>query len=141
MKGYLYIVGGGYDPSTGACLNDPHFEGVPSLGACMPNIRRQVNPGDGIFAVSGRTKGLEQFVLGGFMVEEVIPSAVTAYFRYPEQRLHRLADGQLAGNIITTATGQQHPFDHHPSLTFNERNKNYETLIAGNTRPERAQRR
>jgi hypothetical protein len=94
MKGYIYITGNGADPALRDNLNDPLFSKIPTLGACMPNIRRLVTRGDFIFVVSGRTPAVQQYVVGGFRVEERI-SALAAYDRFPENRLSLDHDGQL----------------------------------------------
>lgn len=117
MKGYIYISGSGADPAARDNLNDPLFGRVPTLGACMPNVRRLVSLGDFIFVVSGKLQGLQQYVVGGMQVEEKI-SALTAYERFPENRLHVDADGRLRGNVIVTADGLQHPLDRHDPKTF-----------------------
>src|SRR5262249_8801936 len=46
-----------------------------------------------------------------------------AYKMFPEQRLHELGDGQLAGNVIVDALGRQHPLDTHTG--FDRRLKDY----------------
>jgi len=120
MKSYLHITETGYDPAI-KLIKDPYLGDQPSLGACMPNIRRLVVPGDHIFTMSGKVKGVQQFIIGGFQVAEKI-SAMAAYKRFPEQRL-RLVDGQLNGNIIVDSRGRQHPLDHHKN--FATRIQNY----------------
>jgi hypothetical protein len=115
-KGYIYITSSGYDPEKGKNLNDPYLGETPTLGACMPNIRRQVIPGDHIFIISGKVPEVPQYVVGGFEVTEKI-DAIAAYRRFPDLRLHRMDDGQLEGNIIVTAQGKQHPLDTHNSFT------------------------
>jgi hypothetical protein len=91
----------------------------------MPNIRRQVSPGDHIFVVSGKIPSVQQTVMGGFEVAEKLESMHTAFDRFPALRLHRGEDGQLRGNIIVTAEGKQHPLDTHKSESFQGRIKNY----------------
>lgn len=122
MKGYIYTMFAGADPGKGWEMTDPIFEPRPSLGACMPNIRRYVSPGDHIFVISGRVKGAEQFVVGGFAVDEKI-SALAAYRRFPENRQKRNEGGQLSGNIIVDAAGKQNAFDYHGN--FEKRLENY----------------
>ncbi len=125
MKGYIYITGSGTDPSARKNLNDPLlFTKTPTLGACMPNIRRLVVPGDFIFVVSGKVPGVQQYVVGGMRVAEKI-SALAAFKRFPENRLHHNADGLVWGNVIVNSQGKQHPLDHHPSQTFSDRVKNF----------------
>ncbi len=124
MKGYVYITGTGTDPSLRGNLNDPLLSKVPTLGACMPNIRRFVTKGDWIFIISGKVVGAEQYVVGGLQVEEKI-DALAAYHRFPENRLTMDAGGLVMGNVIVQADGTQHPLDHHSAETFQDRVKNY----------------
>ncbi len=49
MSGYIYTMYAGADPGHGWVLNDPVLGTVPTLGACVPNIRRVVKQGDYIF--------------------------------------------------------------------------------------------
>src|SRR5579859_1235845 len=71
MKGYIYISGTGTDPSAHKNMNDPIlFSKTPTLGGCMPNIRRVVLPGDFIFVVSGMVSAIQQYVVGGMKVAE-----------------------------------------------------------------------
>jgi len=122
MKGYIYTMYQGADPGHGWVLNDPIFAPTPTLGACVPNIRRFVEVGDYIFTISGRVQGEQQFVVGGFRVAEKI-NALAAFARFPQYRLQQLADGSLQGNIIITAQGTQHPLDYHAN--FERRVENY----------------
>jgi hypothetical protein len=124
MFGYAYITSTGYDPGKGKLIKDPYLGDTPSLGACRPDIRRQVSLGDHIFVVSGKTSGLSQYVVGGFEVAEKI-HATEAYRRFPEQRLHLTEDGQVSGNVIIDGRGQQHALDHHPETRFEKRLENY----------------
>ena len=124
MKGYIYITGTGTDPALRGNLNDPLFTKVPTLGACMPNIRRFVTKGDWIFVVSGKVPGVEQYVVGGLQVEEKI-DALTAYGRFPGNRLAREERGLLTGNVIVQADGTQHSLDNHSPDTFESRVKNF----------------
>lgn len=124
MKGYIYITGTGTDPALRGNLNDPLFTKVPTLGACMPNIRRLVTKGDWIFVVSGKVPNVQQYVVGGLQVEQKI-DALTAYERFPENRLARDERGLLMGNIIVQADGKQHPLDYHGADTFEDRIKNF----------------
>src|SRR6516165_856032 len=102
MKGYIYTMFPGADPARGWTLTDPIFGKVPTLGACVPNIRRVVLPGDHIFAISGRAPGVQQYVVGGFQVAEKI-SQLAAHGRFPDLRQRQLDDGTLRGNVIVTA--------------------------------------
>lgn len=125
IKGYIYITSTGYDPEHGKDLEDPYLEGLPTLGACMPNIRRQVVPGDHVFVVSGKVPQAPQLVLGGFEVAEKLASMVEAYYRFPSRHLRRATDGRRLGNIICFPDGSQHSLDTHNPDTFSERTKNY----------------
>lgn len=124
MKGYVYTMYAGADPGHGWVMNDPIFGKVPTLGACVPNIRRAVDEGDYIFVVSGRVTGEKQFVIGGFKVDEKI-DALAAYKRYPENRLRVVSkgQGQVLGNIIVDGRGNHHPLDSHSH--FEKRIENY----------------
>ena len=124
MKGYIYIAGRGADPARRDDLNDPIFGSIPTLGACMPNIRRNVELGDFIFFVSGKTKSVQQYVIGGMQVAEKI-SAIAAYSRYPENRISRDVNGVLRGNIIVNADGSRNNLDEHDVQSFNRRVQNY----------------
>src|SRR5262245_49994656 len=110
------------DPGKGWKLNDPIFGKVPTLGACVPNIRRIVVPGDHIFVISGRFPSVQQYVVGGFQVAEKI-SALAAYGRFPELRQRVSGDGIVSGNIIVTPQGKQSAADYHEN--FERRIENY----------------
>jgi hypothetical protein len=118
-KGYVYIGRSGYDPDKGKSINDPYLGDVPTLGACMPNIRSRVVPGDHILFVSGKVHSAQQFVIGGFDVAEKIP-ATEAYARFPKLRLRF---GEKIGNIIVDQHGRQSPLDDHDD--FEQRIHNY----------------
>jgi hypothetical protein len=124
MKGYIYITGNGTDPGARQNLNDPLFAKIPTLGACMPNVRRIVVRGDYVFVVSGKVPGVQQYVVGGLRVEEKI-DALAAYGRFPENHLRMGLDGLLKGNVIVNADGTQHALDRHSSETFANRVKNF----------------
>lgn len=124
MKGYIYITGTGTDPALRGNLNDPLFTKVPTLGACMPNIRRLVTKGDWIFVVSGKVPSVQQYVVGGLQVEEKI-DALTAYEHFPENRLTRDERGLVMGNIIVESHGKQHSLDDHAANSFENRIKNF----------------
>jgi hypothetical protein len=121
-KGYMYITSTGYDPERGKAINDPYLGDVPTLGACMPNIRRAVVPGDHIFLVSGSIRDVQQFVVAGFEVAEKI-EADEAYERFPRLRLHIDKNGNKRGNIILDKRGKQSPLDSHDG--FENRIHNY----------------
>jgi hypothetical protein len=122
MKGYIYTMYEGADPGRGWVMNDPIFTPQPTLGACVPNIRRAVEVGDYVFAISGRVKAAKQFVVGGFKVAEKI-AALAAFGRFPGYRLRELNGGQVYGNVIITPEGNQHHLDHHSN--FERRLENY----------------
>lgn len=124
MKGYMYITSTGADPAARNNLNDPLFTKVPTLGACMPNIRRLVEKGDYIFVISGMVPGVQQYVIGGLRVAKRI-TALAAYKRFPENRLYLDADGRLQGNVAVDGRGRKHPLDTHDAATFAERVKNF----------------
>lgn len=114
MSGYIYTMYAGADPGHGWTLNDPIVGKAPTLGACVPNIRRNVKIGEWLFAISGRIKGAPQFVVCGFKVNEKIDQ-LAAFHRFPENRLHKSPTGQLLGNVIVNADGSQH---HDPGERF-----------------------
>lgn len=122
MIGNIFITRSGYDPERGKHVKDPYLGPNPTLGACRPDIRKRLNPGDHIFTISGRIRGAPQFVMGGFEIASKI-SALEAYKLFPELRLRKLEDGQLTGNIIVNGKGEQHKLDDHTS--FDQRIKNY----------------
>jgi hypothetical protein len=126
MKGYIYRLHAGADPVKGWIYNDPIFGSPPTLGACVPNIRRVIEQGDWVFAISGRVVGHQPYVVGGFQVQEKI-NALQAYRRLPQYRLERAEGGQVTGNIIVTSRGVHHSLDHHDG--FEQRISNY--LVGG----------
>ena len=122
MSGFIYTSYEGADPEKGWIMSDPILAAVPTLGACVPNIRRAVKLGDWIFTVSGRVPGVAQYVVGGFQVTEKIDQ-LAAYKRFPENHVRRAKSGQLTGNVIVQADGTQHPDDRHAN--FERRIENY----------------
>lgn len=128
MIGKIFVTSSGYDPVKGKDVKDPFLGPKSSLGACRPDIREQLQKGDHVFVVSGKVRNINQFVMGGFEIKEKIP-AIEAYERFPEQRLVLLPNGQVAGNVIVTADGKQHPLDNHNQ--FERRIQNY--LVGTNT--------
>jgi hypothetical protein len=122
MKGKIFVTSSGYDPEKGKQVKDPYLGPNPSLGACRPDIREQLEKGDHIFVVSGKVRNVDQVVLGGLEIAEKV-SAIEAYERFPEQRLVLGPDGQVAGNVIVDANGKQHKLDHHNQ--FARRIQNY----------------
>lgn len=122
MKGYIYTMFRGADPALGWRMTDPIFGRVPTLGACVPNIRRVVTPGDHIFVISGRVEAVQQYVVGGFEIAEKI-NALAAYRRFPENRLRRADEDGFAGNIIVDSTGKHSRMDNHAN--FQRRLENY----------------
>lgn len=121
MNGYIYTSYAGADPDAGWTMSDPIISQTPTLGACVPNIRRAVHVGDWVFSVSGRVPGRAQFVVGGFRVTEKIDQ-LAAYKRFPENRLRSEGD-QTVGNVIVNADGTQHVDDRHTN--FERRLENY----------------
>ena len=124
MKGYIYITGTGADPAGLDNISDPMFGEVPSLGACMSNLREYVDIGDYLFVVSGKTQDLAQYVFGGMKVAEKIDH-LAAYGRFPQNRLRMRDDCVVVGNIIVDAKGAKHPLDHHADKGFQRRVKNF----------------
>ncbi len=122
MKGKIFVTSSGYDPDKGRHVKDPYLGPRPTLGACRPDIREQLQKGDHIFTVSGKVPGVPQVVMGGFAIEEKI-RAIEAYHRFPDLRLSRREDGQITGNVIVDAAGKQHELDHHNM--FERRIENY----------------
>lgn len=123
MKGYIYTMYAGADPGIGWEMTDPIFGKVPTMGACMPQIRRSVDVDDYIFTISGRVKNMSQYVVGGFQVQEKI-NAMLAYERFPEFRQIKKDDGTLSGNIIVDENGNQNSYDYHKG-NFEQRIQNY----------------
>lgn len=122
MKGYIYSLYRGADPGKGFVLTDPIYDDTPTLGACMPNIRRLVEKGDYIFTISGKATGVNQYIIGGFEVERKL-NALAALEALPEKRLSQAADGSLRGNIIVNKDGSRNPLDYHSN--FDKRLENY----------------
>lgn len=124
MIGKIFITSTGYDPQLGKHVKDPYLGANASLGACRPDLRRQVREGDHLFVISGKLPNVRQFVMGGFEVAQKI-DAQQAYERFPDQRLQMRDDGQLTGNIIVDESGAQHKLDNHDPVTFIKRTSNY----------------
>jgi hypothetical protein len=125
--GKIFITRSGYDPQLGKYVKDPYLGPNPTLGACRPDVRKLLTLGDHIFVISGKVPVAPQYVMGGFEIAAKI-DPLTAYQQFPEQRLHRLPDGQLAGNIVINAEGKQHKLDTHNldnQKSFEQRIKNY----------------
>lgn len=122
MFGKIIITRSGYDPERGRHIKDPYLGDTPSIGACRPDVRKRIQIGGQLYVITGKVKDLPQLVLGGFEVAEKI-SALEAFHRFPDQRLHARKDGQLEGNVITDDRGKQHRLDDHTN--FDERAKNY----------------
>lgn len=123
MKAYIYSMFAGADPGAGWEMTDPIYGKPPTLGACMPQIRRCVTENDHIFTISGRTAGFKQYVVGGFQVKEKI-NAMIARERLPQYQQRLNEDGTISGNIIVDAKGNQNSFDYH-SGDFDKRIENY----------------
>ena len=130
MLGKIFITRSGYDPEKGRHIKDPHLGDMPSIGACRPDLRKKLNPGDHLFVISGRVpvprghSPIPQLVIGGFQVLEKL-SAREAFRRFPDQRLRLRDDGQLHGNVVIDSNGAQHPLDGHRHETFRARTENY----------------
>lgn len=130
MPSAIFITSGGYDPDKGKLVKDPYLGDVPSIGACRPDLRKQLRPGDHIFVISGKLRhgknepGLPQYVMGGFEAAERL-HACEAFIRFPEQRLHRDELGRLVGNVIVDDFGHQSPLDRHRVKTIEARFENY----------------
>ena len=122
MVGKIFITRYGYDPQLGKHVKDPYLGPCPTLGACRPDVRSRLKQGDHIFVISGKIPQVNQFVMGGFEIDRKM-DARTAYSLLPEQRLRKREDGQLTGNIIVDAHGNQHELDDHSS--FGRRIENY----------------
>jgi hypothetical protein len=120
--GKIFITRHGYDPEFGKHVKDPCLGETPSIGACRPDVRKQLSKGDHIFVISGKIEQAPQVVLGGFQIESKI-HALEAFERFPEQRLHKRPDGQLDGNVIVNGRGKQHRLDNHSN--FDARLNNY----------------
>lgn len=122
MKGYIYTMYQGADPGKGWNMTDPIFGKIPTLGACMPNIRRAVLVDDYIFSISGRVKDAKQYIVGGFAVDQKI-DALSAYHEFPENRMSRDEKGNYSGNIIIDGEGNHLDIDYHSN--FEKRLDNY----------------
>jgi hypothetical protein len=122
MKGYIYTMYQGADPGKGWVMTDPIFGSKPTLGACMPNIRRVVSVGDFIFTVSGRLKNVQQFLVGGFAVQKKI-NALAALDLFPDNLLRKEEDGSMRGNIIVDQSGNHVKDDYHTN--WEKRIENY----------------
>src|SRR5260370_29038675 len=72
MKGKIFVTSSGYDPEKGKKVKDPYVGPNPSLGACRPDIREQLQKGDHIYVVSGKVPNVAQFVMGRFEIAEKI---------------------------------------------------------------------
>ena len=53
MKGKIFVTSTGYDPDKGRHVKNPYLGPRPTLGACRPDIREQLQKGDQLFTVSG----------------------------------------------------------------------------------------
>ena len=94
--------------------------------------------------VTGKTEGVQQYVVGGFEVDEKI-SALAAYDRFPQNRIRQGPDGHLVGNIVVNANGSRSPLDEHDeddAQAFERRIRNYVvgTHPVAMTSPEEVQR-
>ncbi len=48
MVGKIFITRSGYDPQLGKHAKDPYLGPNPTLGACRPDVRKQLTRGDHI---------------------------------------------------------------------------------------------
>jgi hypothetical protein len=124
VKGYIYTTGKRADPGLYNNLDDPLFGDPPTLGACMSNLREFLNPGDYIFVISASVPVAPQYIIGGLRVAEKIDH-LTAYGRFPQNRLKLDENGVVRGNIIVDDKGDKHPLDHHDVDSFDKRIKNF----------------
>ena len=124
MASYIYISSPKSDPAAGSPLTDPLFGPVPTLGACVPNLRRNVTRGDWVFVVSGRRSTHQQYLIGGIKVSEKI-SALAAFHRFPDYRMKLDESGNVVGNIPVDEQGLKHPLDAHSVDGFDRRVENY----------------
>lgn len=122
MKGYIYTMYKGADPSAGWEMTDPIFKGIPSMGACRPDIRKRVEKGDYIFAISGRVHAVKQHIVGGFEVDKKI-DALTAYHQFPQNRMVAREGTTPLGNIIVDQDGNHVECDYHKN--WENRIENY----------------
>lgn len=121
-KAYIFVSPRS-DPGIGVRLDDPIFGRITTMGQCRPDLRRLIKPGDHIFVISGTNKGVSQYVIGGFEVDEKL-DALLAHKRFPDLRL-KIENGEKVGNIIVDGQGKHHPLDHHPEHNFKRRIQNY----------------
>jgi hypothetical protein len=62
MVGKIFITRTGYDPHLGKHVTDPYLGPCPTLGACRPDVRKQLSRGDHIFVISGRVPVAPQYL-------------------------------------------------------------------------------
>jgi hypothetical protein len=122
-KGYIFASPRS-DPAAGRPLADPMFGRVTTMGMCRPDLRKLVKAGDHLFVLSGKIKGVSQYLIGGLAVDEKIDSII-ALDRFPENSLKILPDGNKRGNLIVTPSGGRSPLDHHSAESFEKRVKNF----------------
>jgi hypothetical protein len=63
-------------------VKDPYLGPNPTLGACRPDIRKQLGKGDHIFVISGKVLVAPQFVMAGFEIAAKM-DAISAYQQFP----------------------------------------------------------
>ncbi|SEO14105.1 hypothetical protein [Mucilaginibacter sp. OK283] len=112
MKGYIYTMFKGADPSAGWEMTDPIYNKTPTMGACRPDIRNRVERGDYIFSISGRVIDVKPHIVGAFSVDDKI-NALAAFQRFPENRMQLDENGIYHGNVIVDANGKPLEFDYH----------------------------
>jgi hypothetical protein len=122
-KGYIFASPRS-DPAAGRPLADPIFGRVTTMGMCRPDLRKLVKQGDYLFVLSGKIKGVSQYLIGGLEVDEKIDSII-ALKRFPENTLKVLPDGNKGGNLIVTQSGDRSPLDHHSAESFEKRVRNF----------------
>nr|WP_068890981.1 hypothetical protein [Pedobacter panaciterrae] len=122
MKGYIYTMFPGADPSNGWEMTDPIFKNTPTMGACRPDIRRSVERGDYIFSISGRVVNVKPHIVGAFSVDDKI-NALAALNRFPQNAMQIDENGKLQGNIIVDAQGNHLDIDYHDN--YKKRIENY----------------
>lgn len=124
MKGYIYPMFRGADPSIGWEMTDPIYKGIPTMGACRTDIRRVIERGDFVFSISGNVVNVRPHIVGAFEVDEKI-HGIAAYKQFPQNRMKVNEEGKLQGNIICDEKGEHLGIDYHPHDTFDQRIQNF----------------
>ena len=92
------------------------------MGARRPDIRKQVKQGYHFFVVSGRVAGAQQYVVGGFAIEQKI-TQLAAYTRFPENRQYVSPMGILSATSSCSKMASHNPIHYHTN--FENRVDNY----------------